>query len=72
VIVEFPRLRRRLAENQVVAKQTAAHVWTSVEVDYENVERVRQANKAAFKEREGFSLTYLPFISRATMEALST
>jgi len=36
------------------------------------VERVRQAHKAAFKDREGFSLTYLPFISRATMEALST
>ena len=54
----------------IKAKQTAAHVWTSVEVDFERVERVRQANRDQFKEAEGFSLTYLPFISRATIDAL--
>ena len=69
--VPIDRLRRRIAENMVMAKQTAAHVWTSVEVDFENVERVRQAHKDAFKGSEGFSLTYLPFISRATVDALN-
>ncbi len=69
--VPIDRLRRRVAENVVMAKQTAAHVWTSVEVDFENVERVRQAHKDAFKGTEGFSLTYLPFISRATVDALN-
>jgi pyruvate dehydrogenase E2 component (dihydrolipoamide acetyltransferase) len=68
--VEVARLRVRAAENLVRAKQTAAHVWTSVEVDFERVERVRQAHKDAFKAEEGFSLTYLPFISRATIDAL--
>ena len=53
----------------VQAKHDAAHVWASIEVDYERVERVRQANKVEFKEREGYSLTYLPFIARATMDA---
>ncbi len=52
------------------AKRTAAHVWASVEVDYERVERVRQAHKEEFKAREGFSLTYLPFIARAVIDAL--
>ncbi len=70
-VVEIGRLRRRIAENMSHAKQTAAHVWTAVEVDYEAVERVRQAHREAFKEREGFSLTYLPFISRATIDALA-
>jgi 2-oxoglutarate dehydrogenase E2 component (dihydrolipoamide succinyltransferase) len=69
--VPIDRLRRRIAENMVMAKRTAAHVWTSVEVDFENVERVRQAHKDAFKGSEGFSLTYLPFISRATVDALN-
>lgn len=64
------RLRGRIAENMVRAKQTAAHVWTSVEVDFEHVERVRARHKEAFKTREGFSLTYLPFISRAVVDAL--
>ena len=68
--VELDRIRIRTAENMIKAKQTAAHVWTSVEVDYERVERVRQARKAQFKTDEGFSLTYLPFIARATIDAL--
>lgn len=68
--VELDRIRIRTAENMIRAKQTAAHVWTSVEVDYERVERVRQARKEAFKSDEGFSLTYLPFIARATIDAL--
>ena len=68
--VELDRLRIRIAENNVKAKATAAHVWTSVEVDYERIERVRQAHKAQFKSDEGFSLTYLPFIARATIDAL--
>jgi len=68
--VALDRLRIRIAENNIKAKQTAAHVWTSVEVDFERVERVRQAHKDAFKSAEGFSLTYLPFISRAVIDAL--
>ncbi len=68
--VDLSRVRVRTAENMIRAKQTAAHVWTSVEVDFEPVERVRQAHKAEFKSTEGFSLTYLPFISRAVIDAL--
>ncbi len=68
--IELDRIRLRIAENMVNSKRTAAHVWTSVEVDFERVERVRQAQKEAFKAEEGFSLTYLPFISRATIDAL--
>jgi 2-oxoglutarate dehydrogenase E2 component (dihydrolipoamide succinyltransferase) len=68
---EIPRLRQRIAANMRAAKDTAAHVWTSVEVDFDNVERVRLAHRASFKAAEGFSLTYLPFIARATMDALN-
>jgi len=45
-------------------------VYTSVEVDYERVERVRMANQAGWKQEEGFSLTYLPFIVRAFCDAV--
>ncbi len=67
---DLDRIRTRIGTNMILAKQTAAHVWTSVEVDYERVERVRRRHRTAFKEREGFSLTYMPFIARATMDAL--
>jgi pyruvate/2-oxoglutarate dehydrogenase complex dihydrolipoamide acyltransferase (E2) component len=64
-------LRKRIAENMIMSKQTSAHVMTSVEVDYENVEIIRsQAQKAKFKDENGFSLTYLPFISLSTISAL--
>ena len=66
----MPRLRKVIAENMLNAKRTAAHVWTSVEVDFEQVERVRQKHKAGWKAREGYSLTYMPFIARATIDAL--
>ena len=64
------RLRKRIAENMVMSKQTSAHVMTSIEVDFENIEIVRAKHKAKFKEENGFSLTYLPFISLATVSAL--
>jgi pyruvate dehydrogenase E2 component (dihydrolipoamide acetyltransferase) len=68
--VPLDRFRVRIGENLIKARQTAAHVWTSVEVDYERVERVRQANRESWKREEGFSLTYLPFIARAAIDAL--
>jgi len=70
-VEDLSRLRMRIAENMTRAKQTAAHVWTSVEVDFEHVERIRSRHRDSFKAREGFSLTYLPFISRATVDALN-
>ncbi len=70
-VVELDRLRVRIADNMLRAKQSAAHVWASIEVDYENVERVRQAHREEWKKTEGFSLTYLPFIARATVDALA-
>ena len=67
---EIPRLRKRIAENMILSKQTSAHVMTSVEVDYENISTIRNKIKADFKQKEGFSLTFLPFISVATINAL--
>ncbi|MBT8166233.1 MAG: 2-oxo acid dehydrogenase subunit E2 [Acidimicrobiia bacterium] len=70
-VVELSRLRQRIADNMIKAKQSAAHVWASVEVDYENLERVRRRHKEQWKASEGYSLTYLPFIARAVSDALA-
>ena len=69
-VIPFDNIRRRTAEHMVRSKQTSAHVYTSVEVDYERVERIRRANQAEWKQEEGFSLTYLPFIVRAFCDAV--
>jgi 2-oxoglutarate dehydrogenase E2 component (dihydrolipoamide succinyltransferase) len=70
VVEELGRLRLRIAERMVEARRVAAHVWTSVEVDFERVERVRGLWREEWRRREGFSLTYLPFVARATIDAL--
>ena len=64
-------IRRRTGEHMVMSKQVSPHVLTAVEVDFEGVERVRQAHKAEVKAEDGFSLTYLPFITRALSDALA-
>ncbi len=71
-VVPFTNIRRRTAEHMVRSKATSAHSLVAIEVDFEPVERVRKAIKDQFRGEEGFSLTYLPFIARATVEAMRT
>ena len=69
-VVPFTNIRRRTAEHMVRSKQTSAHAMVAVEVDYTAVEAARLPARRRFKEAEGFSLTYLPFIGRAVVDAL--
>ncbi len=69
-IVPFSNMRRRTAEHMVRSKATSPHAFIANEVDFESVERVRKAWGERFKAEEGFALTYLPFVARATVEAL--
>ena len=68
--VPLNNIRKRTGEHMVMSKSTSPHVLTAIEVDYENVERVRRAHGATFKAEEGTSLTYLPFIAWALSDAL--
>jgi len=69
-VVAFTNIRRRTAEHMVRSKHTSAHTVVAMEVDYSAVDKVREATKQRFKEQEGFSLTYLPFIARALIDAI--
>ncbi|MGB1630714.1 MAG: dihydrolipoamide acetyltransferase family protein [Acidimicrobiales bacterium] len=69
-IVPLNNVRKRTAEHMVMSKATSPHVLTAIEVDYERVEQIRKQRSAAWKAEEGFSLTYLPFITRAVADAL--
>ena len=69
-IIPFTNIRRRTAEHMVRSKATSPHTLVVLEADYESVERVRRSHGAQFRAEEGFALTYLPFVARATVEAL--
>jgi 2-oxoglutarate dehydrogenase E2 component (dihydrolipoamide succinyltransferase) len=64
-VVPFTTLRKRIAEHMRRSKATSAHVLQAIEVDFSAVEAARGALKKAWRDREGISLTYLPFIARA-------
>lgn len=69
-VEKLNNIRRITGEHMVMSKATSPHAMTAVEVDFENVERARRASRDEWKATEGFSLTYLPFISRAVIDAL--
>jgi len=70
-VVPFDNMRRRTAEHMVRSKHTSPHVLTAVEVDFHAVERARSGHRSDWKDREGFALTYLPFMARAVCDALA-
>src|SRR5207253_1090225 len=69
-VVQLTRVRRLIAENMTRSKTTIPHAWQTQEVDMSGVVANRNANKAAFQNQEGFSLTYLPYVMTAAISAL--
>ena len=67
----FNGIRKATARHMVRSKATSPHVLTAMEVDFDAVDRLRSAEKDAWRAAEGSSLTYLPFIVAALAEALA-
>ncbi|HLY20290.1 MAG TPA: 2-oxoglutarate dehydrogenase, E2 component, dihydrolipoamide succinyltransferase [Bryobacteraceae bacterium] len=65
-------MRIRIAEHMLASRRTSAHVTTIHKVDITKVARMRALHKADFQSRYGISLTYLPFVVRATVVGLRT
>jgi 2-oxoglutarate dehydrogenase E2 component (dihydrolipoamide succinyltransferase) len=63
-------MRIKIAEHMVMSKRTSPHVTTVHRVDMTKVAKLRDRHKEQFKADYGFSLTYLPFIARASVAAL--
>jgi pyruvate dehydrogenase E2 component (dihydrolipoamide acetyltransferase) len=69
-VVPMTPIRRKTAEHMVLSKRTSAHVSTVWEVDMTRVDQLRARYRQAYEERSGVKLTYLPFIAKATVDAL--
>lgn len=63
-------IRKAIAKNMVNSVSTIPHAWTMIEVDATNVVRVRNKFKNEFKQREGYSLSFLAFFIKAVAQAL--
>ena len=67
---KMSRLRQTIAKRMVESLQVAAQLTATVEVDLTAISQIRAKVKDEFKKREGASLSYLPFIAKASIEAL--
>ena len=64
-------MRKGIAEHMRRSLDTSAHVTTVFEVDMSKVVSIRAGLKQEYEERHGVKLTYLAFVARAAVDALS-
>jgi len=63
-------IRRKTAEHMIASKRTSAHVTTVFEIDMTRADQLRRKHRESYEERSGVKLTYMPFILKATVDAL--
>lgn len=63
-------VRSAIANNMVQSSQEIPHAWLMMEVDATNLVNVRNNHKIAFKDREGYNLTFFSFFVKAVAETL--
>jgi 2-oxoglutarate dehydrogenase E2 component (dihydrolipoamide succinyltransferase) len=64
-------VRKRVAENMAKSWAAAPHVLQVVEADFSRIVQVQREQGEAWKAREGFALTFMPFVTRAISIALA-
>ncbi len=69
-LVPMSKMRAIIARRMVESKATSAHVHTVFKVDMTRIVKLREREKNKYEQRNGVKLTYMPFITRATVQAL--
>jgi len=69
-IRQMDNLQQKMAEHMVRSIQTSPHVQAISECDMTRVASFRASRTAEFEKREGFKLTFTPFLLDATVRAL--
>ena len=70
-VTPLSKIRKLTGAHMIMSQKVSPHAFSVVEVDYANVDATRNAVKDQWKQSEGFTLTYLPFIARAIVDALA-
>jgi len=64
------KMRRLIAAHMVDSVRTSPHVTTVVEIDMEKIVAIRDKHKENFEKKEGFKLTFTPFLIHAAAAAI--
>ena len=70
--VEMDNMRKLIAEHMRNSLDTSAHVYVMTEVDMSAIVNYVNKQEDTFYQREGYKLTYTPFIIRACIKALNS
>ena len=63
-------IRKAIAGHMLASTQQTARAWTMVEVNVDRLVHLREESKEKFQANFGVKLTYLPMVTRATIDAL--
>jgi len=63
-------IRKAIATHMLASTQQTARAWTMVEVNVDRLVHLREESKEKFQANFGVKLTYLPMVTRATIDAL--
>jgi pyruvate/2-oxoglutarate dehydrogenase complex dihydrolipoamide acyltransferase (E2) component len=69
VLVPMTQMRKGIAAQMTRALQ-APHAYVQMEVDVTRLVALRERARKAYQEKEGMSLSYVPFVVKASAEAL--
>ncbi len=69
VLVPMTQMRRGIAQQMTRALQVP-HAYVQVELDATRLVKLRDRHKRAFQAQEGISLSYVPFVVKAVVNAL--
>ncbi len=69
-VVPMDNLQSKMAEHMVMSVHTSPHVGAIAECDMTAVDKAKKSLEEDFMRREGFKLTYMPFICEAVTKAL--
>jgi pyruvate/2-oxoglutarate dehydrogenase complex dihydrolipoamide acyltransferase (E2) component len=69
-LVTPSRMRLAIAEHMVRSKRTSPHATTVMEVDMTNIAKWLEKNKDEFRKREGYGISYVPFVMKAVCEGI--
>ncbi|MFI5254011.1 MAG: dihydrolipoamide acetyltransferase family protein [Candidatus Limnocylindrales bacterium] len=69
-LVATTPMRKAIAAQMFRSKSTAPHAYTTVEVDLSGLVALRDSIKADYQAREGIGLSFVPFVTKAVVEAL--
>jgi 2-oxoglutarate dehydrogenase E2 component (dihydrolipoamide succinyltransferase) len=64
------KMRALISDHMVASRRTSAHVTSFMEMDFTRIAKIRAAKRREFEVATGEKLSYMPFIIKATVDAI--